>query len=327
MSCLSGNNARLFLLAVIAMMWLALSCHQQLVVDAAAGALEIVSESKSEVEDLLPSDDPIPPEPHREEHNIRVRHESDKRWEESTAHHPQHPTQGMSPHEEMRCIVCRSVLVPTLVRVISQKAGTVDHKELVFGELEKLAGKHVYDMVSKSTVLREVPSEKDTPESELDSNIHHYIQSLLWDDHMAPQLIAFADVWEQQPRRRHWFRRLIDHSICPCHDGKVVHRLDDGIEKYFMNHVAATIEASKRYEVGFHEKYKHTDRKAASLQIPGKMDFVSEEDKKKLATATQIGRNIWVDGDHGAPDQQGRMELNAASMKFQGDEGGPGSDF
>jgi hypothetical protein len=290
----SSNALALLTFACVLLLLLVSSCR----VDASSGSVDIISSSQSQsgVEgDLLPTDDPIPPEPHRTNHNIMVKHPDDERWLNEGANKV-HPTMNMNPHEEMRCIVCRQVLMPTLIRIISQKAGTMDHKDLVFGELEKLAKKHVYDMVSKSTVEREAPEEAKASEVELDKNIHNYMSHLMWDDHMGPQLIALADVWVQQPRRRHWFRRLINHAICPCHDGKDILRLDHGIDKYIMNHVAATMEASRKYKLGHEYLMNDARSMGIDLNAPGHDTRESEEDRKKKKTATSVGK-IWVNAD------------------------------
>jgi hypothetical protein len=200
---------------------------------------------------------------------------------------------NLSPHEAMRCHVCRHAVKPAIVKAVQEKAGTTDHREMLDEVLRGLAAKHIYDMESKSVILREDPGEKKFTDEERDENIHHFIEQLLWDEHMAAQIYAFADVYVQQPKRRHWFARLVDHVLCPCHDGKDVRRLDHGIDKYFMNHVAATMEAMKKYELG-HEIFlgERREYEAPSSRIE-KIDAREGDDKKE---GTDLGK-IWVDAD------------------------------
>jgi len=216
--------------------------------------------------------------------------------------HPDHDEEGPSEdadsmlgeHEAMRCHVCRHAIKPAIINVIKEKAGKVDSKELIDEELRTLAHKHIYDLESKSIILRDIPEEKHFTDMERDENIHHFIEHLLWDEHLACQIYGLADVYVQQPRRRHWFARLVDHTICPCHNGKEVLRLDHDIDKYLMNHIAATTEAMKRYKMG-HEIFEDENTEQLSNRAEEQED-VSPDDAKKDEGAQSMGK-IWVDGD------------------------------
>lgn len=221
----------------------------------------------------------------------------------------------LTPHEAMRCHVCRHAVKPALIDAVKAKAGAVDSKELVDSVLRELAHKHIYDLESKSIILRDIPEEKKFTDLERDENIHNFIEHLLWDEHIACSLYALADVYVQQPRRRHWFARLVDHVICPCHNGKEIMRLDHGIDKYLMNHIAATMEAMKRYKMG-HELFDNVHFQTTTNKVD--MLGLSEEDKKKDSRATNVG-TIWVDAD-GHLDEKVQQE-----HEMQPIQSGPGA--
>jgi hypothetical protein len=210
------------------------------------------------------------------------------------------PDSNLSAHEAMRCHVCRHAVKPAIVNVIKEKAGKTDHREMLDEALRKLATKHIWDLESRSVILREDPGEAKFTDEQRDENIHHFIEHLLWDEHMAAQIYAFADVYVQQPKRRHWFTRLVDHILCPCHDGKEVRRLDHGIDKYFMNHVAATMEVMKKYKLGhdiFTEHQGPWERPSSRIE---KID-ARPEDANRQGQGTNLG-TIYVDS-HGHLDE------------------------
>lgn len=229
---------------------------------------------------------------------------------------------GMSPHEAMRCHVCRHAMKPALVKAITEQAGKIDSKELVDTVLRKLAHMHVYDMESKSMILREVPAEKAYTDLERDENIHHFIEHLLWDEHMACSLYALADVYVQQPRRRHWFARLVDHAICPCHNGKEIMRLDHGIDKYLMNHVAATMSAMKRYEMG-HELFDNTAPPVRSNKV--ETFYRTDTDRAREKQSTDLG-TIWINSDGHLDSRQQQQHTRDHTMATPDSVGQAGHD-
>lgn len=233
----------------------------------------------------------IPGEQEHDDHygftNIAVKHP-----DHNEAPPSEDADSGMNEHEAMRCHVCRHAIKPALVKHIQENAGKKDPKDLIEEELRTLAHKHIYELESRSVILRDIPEEKHFSDMERDENIHHFIEHLLWDEHLACQLYALVDVYIQQPRRRKWFSRLVDQVICPCHNGKEIMRLDHDIDKYLMNHIAATQQAAKRYKL-LHEAWSDEPR---AQENPKPNVIGNPEDDRKGEGAQHIG-DIWVDRD------------------------------
>lgn len=150
---------------------------------------------------------------------------------------PQQSGRAAAAELELKCSVCRHAIVPAVVRAAeTSDVDAANVERHVEQALRQLSRTHAFDMISRTTALRNAALEEDPV---VDEHIHEYVESALFDIHTSKALHALIYSYHHLPNRRHQFARLTEYMLCHCDGSHQIGRGDKQFSDYLTEHMTS----------------------------------------------------------------------------------------